>query len=55
MDQLTIGSFARAARLSPKALRRYDELGLLRPAHVDPAGPGRLSHRLPVREGRCHA
>jgi PPM family protein phosphatase len=115
MDLLTIGSFARAARLSPKALRLYDELGLLRPAYVDPvsgyrfydpgqleharlvawlrrlgmplarirvvyelpalaaareifgvlvrcrvrhggpAGPGRLSHRLPVREGRCHA
>ncbi|MFE1171534.1 MerR family transcriptional regulator [Streptomyces sp. NPDC058773] len=33
---LTIGAFARAARLSPKALRLYDELGLLPPAHVDP-------------------
>lgn len=32
---LTIGVFARAARLSPKALRLYDELGLLRPAAVD--------------------
>jgi len=32
---LTIGEFARAARLSPKALRLYDELGLLRPARVD--------------------
>jgi serine/threonine protein phosphatase PrpC len=32
---LTIGAFARAARLSPKALRLYDELGLLRPAAVD--------------------
>ena len=31
---LTIGEFARAARLSPKALRLYDELGLLRPARV---------------------
>ncbi|WP_028925483.1 MerR family transcriptional regulator [Pseudonocardia acaciae] len=36
MGLLTIGAFARASRLSPKALRRYDELGLLRPAHVDP-------------------
>ncbi|WP_344492851.1 MerR family transcriptional regulator [Nonomuraea monospora] len=35
MRLLTIGSFARAARLSPKALRLYDELGLLRPAAVD--------------------
>ncbi len=34
---LTIGAFARAARLSPKALRLYDELGLLRPARVDAA------------------
>jgi PPM family protein phosphatase len=32
---LTIGTFARAARLSPKALRLYDQLGLLRPAAVD--------------------
>jgi serine/threonine protein phosphatase PrpC/DNA-binding transcriptional MerR regulator len=32
---LTIGEFARASRLSPKALRRYDSLGLLRPARVD--------------------
>ena len=36
-DCLTIGAFARACRLSPKALRLYDELGLLRPAHVDEA------------------
>ncbi len=36
MDELlTIGAFARLARLSPKALRLYDELGLLQPAAVD--------------------
>ncbi|MFI1014371.1 MerR family transcriptional regulator [Streptomyces sp. NPDC020965] len=35
MDRLTIGAFARASRLSAKALRRYDELGLLPPASVD--------------------
>jgi protein phosphatase len=35
VEQLTIGAFARIARLSPKALRLYDELGLLRPAEVD--------------------
>ncbi|MEU9335774.1 MerR family transcriptional regulator [Streptomyces sp. NPDC048290] len=34
---LTIGAFARASRLTPKALRLYDELDLLRPARVDPA------------------
>ncbi|MCX4998448.1 MerR family transcriptional regulator [Streptomyces longwoodensis] len=33
---LTIGAFAKATRLSPKALRLYDELDLLRPARVDP-------------------
>ncbi len=32
---LTIGEFARQARLSQKALRLYDELGLLRPFRVD--------------------
>lgn len=37
MELLTIGEFARASRLSAKALRLYDELGLLRPAVVDPA------------------
>ena len=37
MKLLTIGAFARAARLTPKALRLYDELGLLRPVRVDEA------------------
>ncbi|MGW9196829.1 MerR family transcriptional regulator [Micromonospora chersina] len=36
MELLTIGAFARTARLTPKALRLYDELGLLPPAAVDP-------------------
>jgi DNA-binding transcriptional MerR regulator len=35
MSLLTIGEFAALSRLSAKALRRYDELGLLRPARVD--------------------
>lgn len=35
MGELTIGAFARASRLSPKALRLYAELGLLTPARVD--------------------
>ncbi|EFL32855.1 merR family transcriptional regulator [Streptomyces viridochromogenes DSM 40736] len=34
-DLLTIGAFAARARLSAKALRLYDRLGLLSPAHVD--------------------
>ena len=32
----TIGEFARESGLTPKALRLYDDLGLLRPAEVDP-------------------
>ncbi|MBO0882596.1 MAG: MerR family transcriptional regulator [Mycobacterium sp.] len=34
-ELVSIGEFARLSRLSPKALRRYDELGLLPPARVD--------------------
>ena len=37
MSLVSIGEFAQASRLSPKALRLYDELGLLVPEHVDPA------------------
>lgn len=33
----TIGDFARHGRVSMRMLRHYDALGLLRPAHVDPA------------------
>jgi DNA-binding transcriptional MerR regulator len=33
---MTIGEFASRTRLSPKALRIYDELGLVVPAEVDP-------------------
>jgi protein phosphatase len=33
---LTIGAFARRCRLSAKALRLYDELGLLKPVQTDP-------------------
>ncbi|NJP34517.1 MerR family transcriptional regulator [Micromonospora thermarum] len=42
MELLTIGSFARAAGLTPKALRLYDETGLLPPAAVDPESGYRL-------------
>jgi DNA-binding transcriptional MerR regulator len=34
---MTIGRFSRLTGLTVKALRHYDELGLLRPAAVDPA------------------
>ena len=45
---LTIGAFARTSRLSIKALRLYDEIGLLPPVCIDPAtgyryyGPAQL-------------
>jgi DNA-binding transcriptional MerR regulator len=35
VDQMSIGAFAKRSRLSAKALRLYDELGLLPPARVD--------------------
>ena len=35
MGLVSIGKFSRLSRLSPKALRLYDELGLLVPDHVD--------------------
>jgi DNA-binding transcriptional MerR regulator len=34
-ELLSIGRFAQLVGLTTKALRHYDELGLLRPAHVD--------------------
>jgi DNA-binding transcriptional MerR regulator len=37
MDLMTIGEFAARTRLSPRALRLYDRLGLLAPALTDPA------------------
>ncbi len=36
-ELLSSGEFARRSRLSPKALRIYDEIGLLRPVDVDPS------------------
>ncbi|HTU85169.1 MAG TPA: helix-turn-helix domain-containing protein [Solirubrobacteraceae bacterium] len=35
VELMSIGAFAERTRLSPKALRLYDELGLLAPARVD--------------------
>jgi DNA-binding transcriptional MerR regulator len=46
---LPIGRFARSCRLSIKALRHYDDLGLLRPAHVDRATGYRSYRRSQVR------
>ncbi len=35
MEEVSIGEFARRSRLSVKALRLYDELGVLEPARID--------------------
>ncbi|MBA2643746.1 MAG: MerR family transcriptional regulator [Actinobacteria bacterium] len=45
MDLIPIGQFAAASRLSLKALRLYDDNGLLPPAEVDPES-GYRSYRL---------
>jgi len=49
---LTIGEFARLGQVSPRMLRHYDELGLLRPEQVDPTNGYRSygAHQL----GRLH-
>lgn len=44
-DLMPIGRFSMICRLTVKALRHYDELGLLRPAAVDP-GSGYRYYRL---------
>jgi DNA-binding transcriptional MerR regulator len=52
MDQqlMPIGRFARRCRLSVKQLRHYDELGLLRPAWVDPGSGYRYYRAEQARE-----
>jgi DNA-binding transcriptional MerR regulator len=52
MDQelMPIGPFARRCRLSVKQLRHYDELGLLRPAWVDPESGYRYYRAEQARE-----
>jgi DNA-binding transcriptional MerR regulator len=47
---LSIGRFARLSGLTVKALRHYDELGLLRPTHVDSWTGYRWYEREQVRE-----
>jgi DNA-binding transcriptional MerR regulator/predicted transcriptional regulator YdeE len=47
---MPIGKFARACRLSVKALRHYDEERLLRPAHVDERTGYRYYTREQVRD-----
>lgn len=47
---MPIGRFARSCRLSVKALRHYDELGLLAPAFVDPQSRYRYYSREQARD-----
>jgi DNA-binding transcriptional MerR regulator len=42
---LPIGKFANASRLSPKALRLYDQKGIIAPVYVDPESGYRYYHR----------
>ena len=55
MDVLTIGEFARLTRLSPKALRLYDELGLVPPARVDADSGYRFYHAGQLERARLVA
>lgn len=52
-DLLPIGRFSRLTGLTVKALRHYDEVGLLRPAAVDPDSGYRLY--APAQAGRAEA
>jgi DNA-binding transcriptional MerR regulator len=49
---LTIGEFAAATQLSPKALRLYDEQRLIPPAHIDATNGYRYYRSAQVRIGR---
>jgi DNA-binding transcriptional MerR regulator len=51
-QRLTIGEFARQTQLSAKALRIYDETGLLRPAGIDPSSGRRHYQADQVRRAR---
>jgi protein phosphatase len=52
---LSTGEFARASGLSRKALRLYDELGLLTPAQVDPATGYRFYNPAQLEQARLVA
>ncbi|MEU5579668.1 MerR family transcriptional regulator [Streptomyces huasconensis] len=54
-ELLSIGVFAARARLSPKALRLYDRLGLLAPAHVDEASGYRYYRAAQIEQARTVA
>lgn len=53
MDLVPIGRFSKMTRLSVKALRLYDEIGLLSPTRVDPSSGYRYYH--PEQVNRAEA
>ena len=55
MELMTSGAFARASRLSRKALRLYDELGLLCPVRVDPVSQYRFYAPAQLEQARLVA
>jgi PPM family protein phosphatase len=55
VELMTSGEFARASGLSRKALRLYDELGLLRPVRVDPTSLYRFYHPAQLEQARLVA
>ncbi len=52
-ELMSIGRFSEATRLSVKALRLYDEIGLLKPALVDPNTGYRYYAPTQVKEGHA--
>lgn len=54
-DRVPIGTFARAARITVKALRHYDTIGLLTPAWVDPRSQYRYYDWNQLDEAICIA
>jgi DNA-binding transcriptional MerR regulator len=55
VEEMSIGAFARRSRLSPKALRLYDGLGLLSPARVDELSGYRYYEDAQLRQARLIA
>ena len=55
MEEMSIGAFARQSRLSPKALRLYDGLGLLSPARVDELSGYRYYESTQLQQARLIA
>jgi DNA-binding transcriptional MerR regulator len=54
-EMLTVGQVARSSGLTPKALRHYDRIGLLRPAVVDGANGHRLYDPAQLAQARLVA